>query len=68
MIPWIDIVRLGIGEHEEQDARDAEGPVQNRARAIFVRQIAAMDAEQARRERERRGEHAGRFDIEFRKR
>ena len=59
-----DVGRRRIGEHEGRQHRDAEGDVEHRARAVAVGQLAAVDAEQARRDRIERREHARRLDVE----
>ena len=59
-----DVVGRRIGQHEGADRRDAEGQVHDRPRAVAVREVAAIDAEQAGRDREGGGQHAGHLDVE----
>ena len=58
------IVGVRVGEHQQADQRDAKGPVHDQPRAVAVRQMPAIGAEYARRNRIGHGEHAGRFNIE----
>ena len=60
-----DIVGGRIGQDEGDQRRDAEHPVHDAARAIAVGQHAAIDAEQACRDRIGGAEHAGGFDVEL---
>ena len=60
-----DIFGGRIGQDEGDQRRDAEHPVHDAARAITVGQHAAIGAEQARRDRIGRGQHAGGFDVEL---
>ena len=62
--PVDDIVRRGIGQHEQAQERDAKGHVHDLAGAILVGKDAAIGAKQAGREREGGGQHAGRFHID----
>ena len=60
-----DIIGRRIGQNERDQRRDAKHPVHDAARAIAVGQDAAIGAEQARRNRIGRAQHAGGFDVEL---
>ena len=59
-----DVVGRRVGQHECARDRDEEGPVHHPPGPVGVRQMAAIGAEDAGREREGRGDHAGALDIE----
>jgi hypothetical protein len=62
--PADHVVGRRVGQHEQQDQREAEGPVHHRPRAEPVREMPAIGAEHARREAEGGGRHAGAADVE----
>ena len=59
-----DIVGRRIGQHEGADDADQERPVHHTARAVAVRQMPAIGAEHARRQREHRRHHARGLDVD----
>ena len=58
------VVGRRIGQHQQDDHREAERPVHHRPRAAPVREVPAIGAEQAGREREGRRSHAGGADVD----
>src|SRR3546814_14165670 len=59
-----DIGRWRVGEHEDAEHADAEYDIHHRARAVAVGQLAAIVAENTRRNDVDGGERARRGDIE----
>ena len=57
------IARRRIGQHEQQDQREAESPVHHRPRAEPVAEVATIGAKQAGRQAEGRSRHAGGFHV-----
>ena len=58
------IIGRRVGENERAGDRDHEGPIHDPARAVAVRQMSAIGAEHAGRERKQRRGHAGDFDVD----